>query len=153
MANAGLLYCTATALVVLPSTNHVYFGGATATLVVEDSSQLMMVLPVSNPSLGGILVQAIAANQTTGRVYVVNDAGLGVVTVIQDAPSNCMSTISRTSTVFPYVPQFLDVSVTVTPGCSWAVALPAPSFITPGSWVFELKHSGDPFTQPVDQRA
>jgi uncharacterized repeat protein (TIGR01451 family) len=128
----------AAAPVVLTSTNHVYFGGMNATFVVEDSSQMMKVLPVSNPSGGGLLIQAIAANQTTGRVYVVNDASLSVVTVIQDAPTNCTSSLSPANVVFPAgnsYPQ--DILVTASPGCSWGLALPSPDIGDTGAWIFD----------------
>lgn len=76
----------ASALGVRHSTNHVYFAGRDYIGVLDDAGQMLERIPVVNPfaRTGGALAQGVAINQVTGRVYVINDHRMGVVTVVQD---------------------------------------------------------------------
>jgi len=66
-------------------TNHVYYAGMDYIAVLNDSTQLVEIIPVENKKKSGIAIQEIAINQKSGRVYVINDGyGLNFVTVIQD---------------------------------------------------------------------
>ena len=120
---------------VLRDTNHVYFPGVRYTVAVDDASQMFRIIPIDNPNAsgGGILVQAIAANQKTGRVYTVNDWRTGSVAVLQDTPWRCNSSISPTSAVIPSSGNpAANVSVTTPPECSWTVAETASHAISDG---------------------
>ncbi|MBN2256011.1 MAG: beta-propeller fold lactonase family protein [Deltaproteobacteria bacterium] len=66
-------------------TNHVYYPGMDYIAVLNDTTQLVEIIPVLNTHHGGIIIQEVAVNQKTGRVYVINDGyALDFVTVIQD---------------------------------------------------------------------
>lgn len=76
---------TATAVGFRYATNHVYFVGINSVKILEEITGNIITIPIDNPPHGGGLVQAIAINQTTGRVFVANDGdALNFVTVIQD---------------------------------------------------------------------
>lgn len=67
------------------STNHIYFANDNFIIVVDDKTQLVELIKIDDITLGGILISQIAVNQTTGRVYVINDGiNLPFVTVLQD---------------------------------------------------------------------
>ncbi|MGA2606727.1 MAG: choice-of-anchor D domain-containing protein [Terriglobia bacterium] len=70
------------------STHHVYYAALGLIAVVDETTQMVETIPVNIPPVGGLVTQALAVNQTTGRVYVVNDANaLNFVTVVQDTPA------------------------------------------------------------------
>jgi len=131
--------------VVRLSTNHVYFPGTTSTIAVDDTSQMFKRVPVDIPYSGREFkfAQAIAINQTTGRVYVVNDRRMGSVAVLQDTPWRCSASISPTSASLrgDNSGVGVKVSVTTSPECSWSVAKITPSFFgieQGGSFVFDM---------------
>lgn len=57
------------------STNHVYYAGSDYIAVLDDSTQLLEVIPIENPHAheGGVKANEITINQNTGRVYAIND--------------------------------------------------------------------------------
>lgn len=63
---------------------HIYFASTDFTAVLDRESQLLELISVNNPNAGGVIVQGMALNQNTGRVYAINDSRLNFVTVIQD---------------------------------------------------------------------
>ena len=63
---------------------HIYFASTNFIGVLDRESQMLEMISVNNPHAGGIIVQGLALNQTTGRVYALNDSRLNFVTVIQD---------------------------------------------------------------------
>jgi hypothetical protein len=75
----------ATALAVRYATSHVYYAGQDYVGVLHDPTLSVNVISTASTSSSSPVVQAIAINQMTGRVYVIND-GLSYphVTVIQD---------------------------------------------------------------------
>jgi YVTN family beta-propeller protein len=67
------------------STNHVYYAGQNFIGALDDATQMLELIPVNNPSPASVVVQTVIVNQTTGRVYIINDSvALNFVTVIQD---------------------------------------------------------------------
>jgi YVTN family beta-propeller protein len=69
------------------STNHVYYPGQDYIGVLDDATQLLSVISVPNANPSNSVYQSAAVNQTTGRVYVINDGlALNFVTVLQDEP-------------------------------------------------------------------
>jgi YVTN family beta-propeller protein len=75
----------AAALGIRYSTNHVYFANDNFIIIVDDNTQLVELIKIDDTEEGGILTSQIAVNQTTGRVYVINDGvNLPFVTVLQD---------------------------------------------------------------------
>lgn len=75
----------ATALGLRYSTNHIYFANDNFIIVVDDKTQLVELIKIDDTLEGGLLISQIAVNQTTGRVYVINDGvNLPFVTVLQD---------------------------------------------------------------------
>ncbi|MCK4404588.1 MAG: beta-propeller fold lactonase family protein [candidate division Zixibacteria bacterium] len=67
------------------STNHVYYVGGDFIAVLDDSTQFLEHIPIDNPNPSSAYARAIEINQSTGRVYVVNDAAtLNCITVVQD---------------------------------------------------------------------
>jgi len=67
------------------STNHIYYSSQQFIHVLDDATQVLEHIPVNNPTPSGSPAQAVAINQTTGRVYVINDGNaLNFVTVVQD---------------------------------------------------------------------
>jgi len=69
------------------STNHIYWVGMKFIGVMDDTTQMLELIPVNNPSPSGALWQVVAVNQTTGRVFVVNDANaLHSIIVVEDGP-------------------------------------------------------------------
>jgi YVTN family beta-propeller protein len=82
--NLGMFVAT-TGLGFRLSTNHVYYAGSTFIAVLDDTTQLIEMIPIGNLPPGGLLIQEVAVNQTTGRVFVINDGNaLNFVTVVQD---------------------------------------------------------------------
>ena len=75
-----------TALAVRQATNHVYYVGRKFVGILDDATQLLEMVPVDNPTPGSTVLQDIAINQATGRVFVLNDNALNFVTVLQDSP-------------------------------------------------------------------
>jgi YVTN family beta-propeller protein len=75
----------ATALGIRYSTNHIYFANDNFIIIVDDKTQLVELIKIDDTTTGGLLISQIAVNQTTGRVYVINDGvNLPFVTVLQD---------------------------------------------------------------------
>jgi len=72
------------ASVIRRKNGHIYFANTDFTGVLERETQLLELISVKNPNAGGVIVQDLALNQTTGRVYAINDSRLNFVTVIQD---------------------------------------------------------------------
>ncbi|HEX9652602.1 MAG TPA: beta-propeller fold lactonase family protein [bacterium] len=68
----------------LPATSHVYFTNIDFTAVLDRESELLELIPVNNPQVGGVVIQSVAVHQGTGRVFVINDSRLNFVTVIED---------------------------------------------------------------------
>lgn len=67
------------------STGHVYYAGSRFIAVLDDPTQLVEMIPVINPAPSGVSIEQVAVNQTTGRVFVINDGNaLNFVTVLQD---------------------------------------------------------------------
>jgi len=67
------------------STNHIYYPSQQFIHVLDDATQVLEHIPVNNPTPSGSPAQAVAINQATGRVYVINDGNaLNFVTVVQD---------------------------------------------------------------------
>jgi len=66
------------------ATGHVYFGNPDFIGILDQGTQLLEMIPIDNPNQGGVIIGGIAINQTSGRVYVINDSRLNFVTVIQD---------------------------------------------------------------------
>jgi DNA-binding beta-propeller fold protein YncE len=74
------------ALGVRNSTNHVYYAGLNFMGILDDATQQLELTPISNPTPSSIVVQGVAINQTTGRVYLIHDGNaLNFVTVLQDS--------------------------------------------------------------------
>jgi YVTN family beta-propeller protein len=70
------------------STNHVYFASTKNIFVLDDATHFLEIIPVDNPTPSSAILCDIAINQSTGRVYVINDGNaLDFVTVIQDSES------------------------------------------------------------------
>ena len=68
------------------STNHVFFSGLQNIFVLDDSTQLLEIIAVDNPDPSSGIVSDIVINQTTGRIYVINDGdALDFITVLQDS--------------------------------------------------------------------
>jgi len=66
-------------------TNHVYYAGMDYIAILNDTTQLVEIIPIDNKHPNWMLIQVIAINQKSGRVYVINDGlKLNYVTVIQD---------------------------------------------------------------------
>jgi len=66
-------------------TNHVYYAGMDYIAILNDTTQLVEIIPIDNKHPNWMLIQEIAINQKSGRVYVINDGYiLNFVTVIQD---------------------------------------------------------------------
>lgn len=111
------------------STNHIYYAGLDNIGVLDDNSQLLELIPIDNPAAGegGIKIQEIAINQTTGRVYVINDGlNLNFVTVIQDTEMMIRPPIYLTNFGFPSTIYMLDPT-----SKKVAEELNAPSFSFP----------------------
>jgi YVTN family beta-propeller protein len=66
------------------ATGHVYFGNPDFIGILDQETQMLEMIPIDNPNQGGVIIGGIAINQTTGRVYVINDSRLNFVTVVQD---------------------------------------------------------------------
>ncbi len=66
------------------ATGHLYYASTKFTGMLDRETQVLEMIPVDNPNAGGVIIQSIAINQTTGRVYTINDSRLNFVTVIQD---------------------------------------------------------------------
>lgn len=66
------------------ATGHLYYTSTNFTGMLDRETQVLEMIPVDNPNVGGVIIQWIAINQTTGRVYTINDSRLNFVTVIQD---------------------------------------------------------------------
>jgi hypothetical protein len=74
----------ATALAVRLATGRVYYAGIDNVGVYDARRDRFSELPVANPNMGGVVVQDIAIDQRGGRVFIIHDARLGSVTVVQD---------------------------------------------------------------------
>jgi YVTN family beta-propeller protein len=70
------------------STNHVYYAGDQDFIgVLDDTTQLLEIIPIPDPVYYSIGLNSVAVNQTTGRVFVVVDCnGLHSIYVLQDTP-------------------------------------------------------------------
>lgn len=66
------------------TTGHLYYASTKFTAMLDRETQVLEMIPVDNPNAGGVIIQGIAINQSTGRVYAINDSRLNFVTVIQD---------------------------------------------------------------------
>jgi len=92
----------ASAIEIRLSTNHLYYAGTKFIGIVDDATQMLELIPVNNPSPSNPVHQAIAINQTTGRVYVINDNNtLNFVTVIQDTEMMTRPPVHLGSIGFP----------------------------------------------------
>ena len=92
----------ATAIEIRLSTNHIYYAGTTFIGIVDDATQILELIPVNNPSPSNPVHQAIAINQATGRVYVINDNNaLNFVTVLQDTEMMTRPPVHLGSVAFP----------------------------------------------------
>ena len=68
-------------------TNHVYYVGSDYIGILDDPTQLITTIPIDHKFQGGILIQQLAINQKTGRVYLINDGdNVDYLTVVQDEP-------------------------------------------------------------------
>jgi YVTN family beta-propeller protein len=75
----------AAALGIRYSTNHIYFANDNFIIILDDKTQLVELIKIDDTTTGGLVISQIAVNQTTGRVYVINDGvNLPFVTVLQD---------------------------------------------------------------------
>ncbi|MCP4712665.1 MAG: hypothetical protein GY869_28905, partial [Planctomycetes bacterium] len=91
------------------STNHVYYVGKKFIGILDDPTRILELIPVDNPSPGSIIRQGIDINQTTGRVYVINDANaLDFVTVVQDSDILTRPPVHLVSIGFPARLHLLD---------------------------------------------
>jgi hypothetical protein len=73
-----------TAVDVHYATDNVFYAGASGTYVMKGSTgQIIAQFPVGASC--SLCISAIAINQTTGRVYVINETATGKVTVIDDS--------------------------------------------------------------------
>jgi YVTN family beta-propeller protein len=69
------------------STNHLYYAGETDIAVLDATTQVVEIIPINNPSPSSLVLDDVAVNQTTGRVFIINDGNaLDFVTVLQDTP-------------------------------------------------------------------
>ena len=72
---------------IVDSTGHLYLVSMGGAFVIDENAFMIEAIPISNPTPSSIVYQGVAVNQTTGRVYMINDgSALGAVTVIQDTP-------------------------------------------------------------------
>lgn len=93
------------------STNHIYYAGRDYIAVLDDSTQLLEIIPVENPyaDQGGLVSQQVTINQTNGCVYVINDGlNLNFVTVIQDTETMIRPPIYLGNSGFPAQIHMLD---------------------------------------------
>ena len=96
------MFSSTIALEVRPATNHVYYATKQFIGVLDDPTQVFELIPVNNPSPSSIIVQAVAINQSTGRVYVINDGNaLNFVTVVQDGDRLTRPPVHLGSVGFP----------------------------------------------------
>jgi DNA-binding beta-propeller fold protein YncE len=69
------------------STDHAFIADQEYVAVVDGSSRTKALVPVENTPTGGILVQDVAVNQSTGWVYAIPDDDLPLVVVVKDPPA------------------------------------------------------------------
>jgi YVTN family beta-propeller protein len=127
-----------TAVGIRYSTNHGYYAGVDFLGVLDDSTQTLAQIPIDHQTPGGLLFQQVAINQTTGRVFVVNDAdNFNVIKVLQDTemlarppvfiggkgetvkvldPHSKMLVDSWTSNPFVPIPSHTNHSLAIRPG-------------------------------------
>ncbi|MCK4785348.1 MAG: carboxypeptidase regulatory-like domain-containing protein, partial [Desulfobacteraceae bacterium] len=73
------------AIAVCPDTSHIFFANQDYIVMLDDQTQMVEYIQVDDTIRGGIIITRIAINQTTGRVYVINDGlSLNFVTILQD---------------------------------------------------------------------
>jgi YVTN family beta-propeller protein len=98
-----------TALGFRHATNHVYYAGREFIGVLDESSQLLELIPISNPTPAALIRQSVAVNQSTGRIYVINDANaLNFVTVLQDSGAMTRPPVFLGSIGFPATLHVID---------------------------------------------
>ncbi len=92
------------------STNHIYYVSSRFIAIVDDATQMFEMIPISNPSpTPGGGSDGIAINQTTGRVFVINDGeALGAVTVLQDTPALTRPPVFAADKGFPAAVHRID---------------------------------------------
>ncbi len=100
------MFSATTGIAVRNATNHVYYVGKNFVGVLDDSTQLLELIPVNNPFSSS--TPDIAINQTTGRVFAINYSNLGFVTAIQDTETMIRPPVYLGSTGFPAVILTLD---------------------------------------------
>ena len=103
-------------------TNHVYLASTNFVAVVDDATQMVEKISVPSPGGGGFVYQDVAINQSTGRVFVINDGdNYGHLVVIQDTEKLTRQPIVLTSVgaganrLHIYDPGAEAVADTVTP--------------------------------------
>ena len=98
-----------TALGFRHATNHVYYVGREFIGVLDEATQLLELIPINNPTPAAMIHQNVAINQSTGRVYVINDANtLNVVTVLQDTEIMTRPPVFLGSIGFPATLHVID---------------------------------------------
>jgi hypothetical protein len=66
-------------------TNRAYMASMDYTVIVNGSSKTVFdKVPSNLPPRGGLVFTLVNVNQSTGKVYVVNDGDVGIITVFQD---------------------------------------------------------------------
>ena len=69
------------------ATNRAYMANIQYTVIVSGASKGVYDTVATNlPPRGGLVLNSVQVNQTTGKVYVVNDDQAGIITVLQDPP-------------------------------------------------------------------
>ena len=86
------------AIDVRSSTDNAYMASSTTTVVVNGANKCAAQFTTAPDFGGGIVASDVAANQTTGRVYVNNRQLAGVVTVFQDDGPACLPAPPATPT-------------------------------------------------------
>jgi DNA-binding beta-propeller fold protein YncE len=71
------------------SSDNAYYANGTRTFAVNGATRCSIALDTGGPLRGGLIVNDIAVNQATGRVYVTNDQEVGKVTAIADGTVPC----------------------------------------------------------------
>ncbi|HET9530124.1 MAG TPA: beta-propeller fold lactonase family protein, partial [Blastocatellia bacterium] len=85
------------------ATKRVYYAALKLIGVLDEETQTLERIPINNPfaDMGGIIISDVAVNQTTGRVYVINDSRLDFVTVVQDGEKLTRPPVYMGSRSFP----------------------------------------------------
>jgi hypothetical protein len=68
-------------------TDHAFLANSNFIAMVDGASHTYLKLPVTNNSAGGILIQDVAINQTTGWAYIIPDGRMSQVIGVQDLPA------------------------------------------------------------------